>query len=41
MAKDVAGKPLVCNKDWRQPPMAVSWASANSLVLSGVHMRSK
>ena len=41
MAKDVAGKSLVCNKDWRQPPMAVSWASANSLVLCGVHMRSK
>ena len=41
MAKDVAGKSLVCNKDWRQPPMAVSWVSANFLVLSGVHIRSK
>ena len=24
MAKDVAGMSLVCNKDWRQAPMAVS-----------------
>ena len=32
---------VVCNKDWRQAPIAVSWASAKSLVLSGAHIRNK